>query len=136
MRLTLDRTEYTEHTTLGDLYVNGTWEAVTLEDRVRPYKIKHETAIPAGVYDLRINWSPRFKRHLPLLIDVPGYEGIRIHPGNNHKDTSGCILVGENFKTVSGLPFLLHSVRAFDRLFAKLEAAKAKGESMSMEVLA
>lgn len=136
MRLVLDRSEYTEHTTLGELSVNGNFECVTLEDRVRPYKIQHETAIPAGIYDCRITWSPRFKRHLPLLIDVPGYEGIRIHPGNTHKDTSGCILVGENYKVVSGLPFLLHSVRAFDRLFAKLEAAKAKGESISLEVLA
>jgi hypothetical protein len=136
VRLVLDRTEYSEHTTLGDLYVNGTWEAVSLEDRVRPYKLPDITAIPPGLYDCRVTWSPRFKRHLPLLIDVPGYEGIRIHPGNTHKDSSGCILVGENFQIVSGLPYLLHSVRAFDRLFAKLEAAKARNESISLEVLA
>jgi hypothetical protein len=136
MNIWLDRKEYTEHTTVGDIYVNGVWEAVSLEDKVRPEKIKGVTAIPEGKYEVRITWSPRFKRHLPLLIDVPGFDGIRIHPGNTHKDTEGCLLVGENVTTVAGVPFLSHSVRAFDRLFAKLETAKAKGERIELEVMA
>jgi hypothetical protein len=134
--LWIDRSEYTETTTVGDLFVNGVWECVSLEDKVRPEKIKGETAIPLGKYEVRITWSPRFKRHLPLLIDVPGFDGIRIHPGNTHKDTEGCLLVGENVTTVAGLPFLSHSVRAFDRLFAKLETAKNKKEPIYLEVLA
>lgn len=137
MNLWLDRREYDEKTTLGDLYVNGVWECVTLEDKVRDGpKVYGETAIPEGKFEVRITWSPRFKRHLPLLIDVPGFDGIRIHPGNTHQDTQGCILVGENYKLVEGFPFLLHSVKAFDRLYTKLETAKNSGERIELEVLA
>lgn len=137
MNLWLDRSEYSETTTVGDLYVNGVWEAVSLEDRVRTGpKIPGKTAIPLGKYEVRITWSPRFKKHLPLLIDVPGFDGIRIHPGNDHTHTEGCLLVGENVTTVAGVPFLLHSVRAFDRLYTKLETAKNKGEQIFLEVLA
>jgi hypothetical protein len=133
----VDRKEYDQTTTLSDIYVNGVWEAVGLEDQVRRgQKVPGETAIPEGKYEVRITWSPRFKRHLPLLIDVPGFDGIRIHPGNNHTHTEGCLLVGENVTIAAGVPFLLHSVRAFDRLFAKMEAAKARGERIELEVMA
>lgn len=137
MLIWVDRKEYDPTTTLSDIYVNGVFECVGLEDKVREgQKIPGETAIPEGKYEVRVTWSPRFKRHLPLLIDVPGFDGIRIHPGNSHRDSSGCLLVGENFTMVAGVPFLLHSVRAFDRLFAKLETAKNKGERIEIEVMA
>lgn len=133
----LDRKEYGEKSTLGDLYIDGVFECIVLEDVVRNGpKVPHETAIPEGKYEVRITWSPRFKRHLPLLIDVPGFDGIRIHPGNTVADTSGCLLTGENYKLVAGMPFLLHSVRAFDRLFAKLERTQNKGERIVLEVMA
>ena len=56
----------------------------------------NETAIPAGTYEVIVNVSVKFKRKLPLLLNVPHFTGIRIHRGNTDKDTSGCILVGEN----------------------------------------
>ena len=137
MNLWLDRREYSETTTLGDLYINGVWECLALEDRVRQGpKVPGETAIPEGKYEIRITWSPRFKQHMPLLLDVPGFDGIRIHPGNTHKDTEGCLIVGENVTMVAGLPFLSHSKRAYDRLFAKLETAKNKKERIEIEVMA
>lgn len=86
--------------TIGTLSVDGAYFCDTLEDRVRDLvierKVKGSTAIPAGRYRVILNWSPRFKKPLPLLLDVPHFEGIRIHAGNTAKDTEGCILVGRN----------------------------------------
>lgn len=82
--------------TLGRLYLNGIYFCDTLEPPVNPKVGKG--AIPYGVYDLRLTWSPKFKKMLPLLVDVPNFEGIRIHSGNTSKDTEGCILLGDNLK--------------------------------------
>jgi hypothetical protein len=135
VKLTLDRDLYEKDSTLGDLFIDGVWECVSLEDQVRAEKVKGETAIPEGTYEVLLTHSPRFKRVLPLLVDVPGFDGIRIHPGNTHNDTEGCLLVGENFTMAAGVPFLTHSRAAFDRLYQKLRAAAARGEHLVIEVL-
>jgi hypothetical protein len=135
LRLELVRSTFGENTTTGDLYADGVWECFTLEDRVRPGpKVPGETAIPEGVYNLVITPSPRFKRRLPLLVNVPGFDGIRIHPGNSHKDTEGCLLVGEGVNQFSAEPMLTKSVSAFNSLFEKLEEALAAGESITVSV--
>jgi len=94
--MTLKRIFKGNQYTIGKLYIDGEYFCDTLEDVVRPEKIKNETAIPAGTYDVILNMSNRFKKILPLLLRVPNYEGVRIHSGNTKEDTSGCILVGEN----------------------------------------
>lgn len=133
MRLDLVRRTFGENTTTGDLYIDGAWFGFTLEDRVRTGpKVPGETAIPEGLYPLIITPSPKFKRRLPLLVNVPGFDGIRIHPGNSHEDTQGCILVGEGVHEFSSEPRLTKSVSAFNAIFEKIEEAIAAGESISV----
>ena len=109
MELLLERKWFKSEYTIGRLYVNGEFFCNTLEDTVRDinkngtfdcgeFKIKGHTAIPYGEYEVIVNYSPKFKRELPRLLNVPHFEGILIHRGNTHHDSSGCILVGENKK--------------------------------------
>ena len=122
MELEVKRTDFTDNSTIGELSVNGHFECYTLEDKVRPVKIAGKTAIRAGRYEVIINFSQRFGRLLPLLLNVPNFEGVRIHPGNVAANTEGCILVGEE----KSQDFVGQSRAAFDRLFAKLSAAAEK----------
>ena len=90
----------------------------------------NETAIPEGVYEVIVNVSAKFKRKLPLLLDVPYFTGIRIHRGNTDKDTSGCILVGENKqlgRVINSTPYEL-------RLTEMLERAMLSGEKITIKV--
>lgn len=105
---------------IGEMTVDGLFECFTLEDIERPVKIKGETAIPKGTYKVIINESNRFKRSLPLLLDVPGFEGVRIHSGNTNHDTEGCILVGKS----RNKDYIGQSRKAFDKLFKKMQKAK------------
>lgn len=120
MKLLLKRLHRTEYSTIGELYVDGKFECYTLEDKEREVKIKSETAIPKGTYIVGITLSNRFKRMLPILIDVPNFEGVRIHSGNTNHDTEGCILVG----TTRSKDFIGNSRVAFSRLFKKMQSAK------------
>jgi hypothetical protein len=120
MVITVKRLYKTENSTIGELLIDGVFECFTLEDKERPVKIKSETAIPKGTYRVIINESNRFKRLLPLLIDVPNFEGVRIHSGNSNHDTEGCILVGQT----RNKNYIGQSRKAFDKLFKKMQAAK------------
>ena len=124
MDLKLVRKIFTEQSTVGELSVDGRFECFTLEDKVRPVKVHGETAIPEGIYEVIINFSPRFKKQLPRLLNVPGFEGILIHPGNKAADTDGCILVG----TTKGKDFVGNSRVAFKALFDKLVAGSKKAK--------
>lgn len=135
MKLALDRVEYDKDATIGVLSVDGEYECLILEDEVRAIKVPGETAIPPGTYPIVITWSPKFKRRLPLLLNVPGFEGIRIHCGNSDTDTEGCLLPGESMTVQLGKPFLLHSKAAFDRLYEKLLEAEGRGDNISIEVV-
>lgn len=84
--------------TIGKLYIDDNYFCDTLEDTVRPKgeKIYGKTAIPAGKYKVKKTYSPRFKKQLPEILNVPNFSGVRIHAGNTAKDTEGCILLGLN----------------------------------------
>lgn len=108
MRLTLIRIANKSTYTIGKLYIDGVYFCDTLEDidrglddsmtekEIKAKKIKDNTAIPTGIYPVKITYSPKYKKLMPLVDNVKGYSGIRIHSGNTHKDTSGCLLVGKN----------------------------------------
>ena len=131
MELLLKRTTKTDISTIGELTIDGLFECFILEDKDRGLyqlmtleKIKEikqygKTAIPTGKYEVAITFSNKFKKYLPLLLDVKGYEGIRIHPGNTEVDTLGCLLPG----TIAGKDVVSDSRAAFLKLFAKLEEA-------------
>lgn len=86
--------------TVGSLYLNGKYFCDTIEDKVRDLtkepKVKHQTAIPEGTYKVIVNMSPKFKRELPRLLNVPHFEGILIHEGSSAQNSSGCVILGEN----------------------------------------
>lgn len=127
MTLEIERYDLTPMRTIGHLRLDNAVFCYTLEDCVRDMKIPHETAIPVGTYAVILNDSVRFKRRMPLLQNVPGFEGVRIHPGNTTEDTSGCILVGFNRQenTITG------SRRAFESLMARMEAAVTANEPIT-----
>lgn len=135
MNLQLNRKYLKEGYTIGVLSVDGVYFCDTLEDRVRDLmreeKIPGRTAIPAGRYEVVVNISPRFRRKLPRLLNVPGFDGILIHRGNTPEDTAGCILVGEN--KVRGQ--LIHSTTYELELTKRLERAQGKGEKIMIEIV-
>lgn len=137
MELTLRRKFKGPVYTIGDLGVNGKFFCNTIEDAVRSLpaecldtprgkscacrgKVHARTAIPAGKYRITLEYSPRYKRRMPYLHDVPHFLGILIHPGNTEADSAGCIIVGEN--TVKGK--VLNSRATFRKLYALLEKEK------------
>lgn len=136
MHLFVEREPSALNCTHGKLYLNGEYFCETLEDVIREvpgkpvaeWKIPGETAIPIGTYKIVVRDSPHFKRSLPLLLSVPGFEDIEIHPGNTARDTHGCLLLGES-RTDSSVS---QSVHAFERLFTLIEAALAAGDAVDI----
>ena len=132
MLITIDRAWKKDGYTISRLYVNGElFGCNTLEDsdrglrqdmqleEIKKKKVYGQTAIPRGSYECVYTYSNRFKKMLPLLKDVPGFDGIRIHSGNSAKDTDGCILVGLNLK--KGM--VLNSREWTNKLVSKMKEA-------------
>ncbi len=125
MQLLLKRTTFLPDTTLGELYIDGELFCFTCEDAVRAQGVKvyGKTAIPYGIYDIKITYSPKYGKPMPLICDVPGFEGVRIHTGNTHEDTEGCILVG----SIKNAASVSRSKPTFERLYCILTDACGKG---------
>lgn len=126
MLLVLQREPSSGGRTFGLLSVGHVPFCHTLEDEVRPpgVKVRGVTAIPPGLYRLSLSWSPRFKEMLPLIEEVPMFEGIRIHAGNRAEDTEGCVLVGEEREGDE----LRRSRAALERLLGILKGPALEGE--------
>lgn len=135
MDIKLHRFEFGTTYTIGKLYLDGEFQCFTLEDKVREvegqpvsqWKIQDKTAIPKGTYNVVFTFSNRFQRVLPLVENVEGFTGIRIHSGNSDVDTDGCILVGT---TWMGGDFIHNSQLALGRLLPLLQ----KADSLSLTI--
>lgn len=125
MKLTLRRFEFTSRSTAGELLVDGAHECFTVEDAYRDgKKVPGETCIPPGEYDVEITHSPRFGVLMPLIHAVPGFTGVRIHAGNDHRDTKGCpLVVTALFKDGYGDFEGRDSRKAYEAFFKKLSKA-------------
>lgn len=146
MKLYLERTDFTEESTIGSLYEEITihdckemkFLCYILEDKCRqefgqPFtadmKVDGETAIPYGTYEITITYSPAFKRQLPLLNNVPLYSGIRIHAGNRSVNSRGCLLCG----STKDKDFVGNSKVTLNKLMGILEE-RLKTEKVFLEI--
>lgn len=143
LKITVVRKILNECDTIGDLYVSYPEEPETLnfvcntlEDKVRNAKgtkkeefkkIYGETAIPYGTYRVVITYSNAFQKKLPEILNVPLYEGIRIHTGNHKDDTFGCLILGDSPKISQTKSWVYNSKKNFDKFMKILEPAIKKG---------
>lgn len=115
MLLKLERFAYRSNYVIGRLYIGNLFFCHTLEPQLGAVG-SSKGCIPEGIYKIALSWSPKFQKMLPILFDVPNFEGIRIHAGNTPKDTQGCILLGDNLNVGSVSNSALR-VNEFIRLF-------------------
>ena len=111
VQFNLIRKYFTEYSTIGELFLDGKFISFILEDkdrgldsawtmeRIKNEKIHGRTAIPLGQYKIIWNHSERFGKDMPLLLNVKGYAGVRIHAGNRPEDTLGCLIPGMTMST-------------------------------------
>ena len=135
MEIKLTRIARHKDYTIGRMEIDNEYICDTLEPTWRDLahgsrKQKGKTAIPEGGYALVVTKSPKFKKWLPLLLGVPGFDGVRIHSGNTPKDTQGCILVGQNRK--KGM--VLNSRIAMEEIMKILDSRKA-GEPVFITIV-
>ena len=133
MNILVKREIFNLTNTISKLYINDIYFCDILEDvdrslyftqsleEIEKIKVYGQTAIPRGIYEIAITWSNKFKQYLPLLLDVPGFAGIRIHPGNSEVDSLGCLLPG-----ISNGQQVLNSRSTFSKLFKILKEASKK----------
>jgi hypothetical protein len=142
MELYLKRDTFTEISTTGKLLIDGQFECFILEDRDRGLtdtmplaeivatKIYGKTAIPYGRYEVDWTMSARFKVFMPILLNVKGYSGIRIHKGNTEIDSLGCLLCGR--KRANNV--ITESTAATNLLYTKIQTAKSRREKIFITI--
>lgn len=130
MRITVYRLRQNKTTTIGLMFLESELFGYTLEDVTRDKKVYGKTAIDAGVYGVKLTMSNRFKRIMPLLLGVPKFEGIRIHGGNTHHNTEGCILVAKRLLNDNTIQGSLEKV-----LTERLKKHSRNGENITIEII-
>lgn len=128
--LLLNRIEFDDKSTIGELLIDGIFQCNTLEDTVRNHKVAERTAIPSGRYELKLGVSGRFG-FCPFVLNVPLFEDIRMHWGNTDADTRGCVLVGTYDRKAPD--FIAGSKDAFGYLMRKLVRLEPDGLLLQIE---
>jgi hypothetical protein len=143
MELQLKREIFTDISTIGTLTIDGKFECYILEDKDRGInntltleqimrvKVYGKTAIPYGRYEIDWTMSARFKKMMPILLNVIGWSGIRIHSGNTEVDSLGCLLCGTRKITNR----ITESTIATNKLYAKIESAKKQGQRIFITIV-
>lgn len=143
MELQLKREIFTDISTIGTLTIDGVFECYILEDKDRGInntltleqimrvKVYGKTAIPYGRYEVDWTMSARFKVMMPILLNVIGWSGIRIHKGNTEIDSLGCLLCGT--RKLSNR--ITESTVATNKLYAKIESAKKQGQRIYITIV-
>lgn len=143
MELQLIRKYRKTNYTIGKLLINNKYFSDTLEDtdrglkdsmsleEIKRIKVFGSTCIPYGTYKVTVTYSPKFKRNLPLINNVKGYDGIRIHSGNTNSDTSGCLLLG--FNKIKGR--IINSKETVDKFISIVQQAINKGEQITLNIV-
>lgn len=110
MNVLIERKWKKDAYTIGRVFIDDEFYANSMEDRdrgltkdmplkeIERIKVYGETAIPAGEYIVRMTYSPKYRRIMPEILDVPGWSGVRLHSMNTAKDSLGCIGFGKNDK--------------------------------------
>lgn len=127
-----------EDCAIGGMKIDGVFFGYTLEDKVREisgtpvefWKVQNQTAIPAGTYEVGIDMSTRFGRPMPIVKNVPGFSGVRIHIGNTDENTEGCILIGLTCTENA----IGRSTDAFKLFFPRLQAAIMAGQRVALTI--
>jgi hypothetical protein len=138
MTIYMVRDDCTDSRTLGTMRFSDGYVCETLEDPVREGpKVVGDTAIPSGTYQITITRSKRFNRMMPLLNNVPGFGGVRLHCGNGVWDTAGCVLVGSDRGPFSAGAdqTILRSREAMDQVQHRIAAALVAGEPVWLDIV-
>lgn len=154
MRILIDRKWKKPTYTIGNLYIDGKLFCNTIEDKdrgldqsmhlptIERLKVKNETAIPTGNYNILMNIvSPKYSTKLwyiqnchgarvPRIDNVKGFSGVLIHTGNTAQDSSGCVIVGKNTK----VGMVTNSKETFLSLYNKMYEAYKKGETILLTI--
>lgn len=142
MNLTLNRIYDTGEATIGALFVEKKLQCFILEDQKQINKIKGETRIPAGIYQLKLRKEdtpltkkyrtkyPWFKYHIEIS-NVPNFIGVYIHIGNNDDNSEGCLLTGD---TVNKDGTLLNSTQAYIHFYNLIYPLLEKDQKIMLQI--
>jgi hypothetical protein len=147
MKLQVVRTQFGIDATNGLLFIDGIFECFTLEDQYQEVKVKSETCIPEGTYDVVLrpeggfnkrylaSYGPAFHKGMLWIKNVPGFEWILVHKGNNDEATGGCLLIGETQTDLDRGKdgFIGNSGDAYKKMYPKVRNALLAGANVTIE---